>query len=264
MKKAIVFDNSGTLTERYRAIKRIKTGKICDFISSLDLVEYKKNRALVVLQTDPAACIINARPNQTIYDFITRNNIDLGISYSNIDISKDEILDILKDDNSKVKDIQDTIRAVLDRGYDIEICSGSGFILNIEKRMVEFTITAGGRLFPEVLDVISELKKRDMDIYVASGDRKGALEKLAITINIPTSNVFATVDAKGKALVIRRLKKKYDKVMMVGDGLNDILALKEADIGVLTLQQSNNVHEKLLKAADIIIYNIREILDIKF
>ncbi|MDI9623344.1 MAG: HAD-IC family P-type ATPase [Methanothermobacter sp.] len=264
MKKAIVFDNSGTLTERYRAIKKIKTGKICDFISSLDLVEYKKNRALVVLQTDPASCIINARPNQTIYNFIIRNNIDLGISYSNIDITKDEILNILKDDNSKVKDIQDTIRAVLERGYDIEICSGSGFILNIEKGIVEFTITAGGKLFPEVLDVVSELKKRGIDIYVASGDRKGALEKLANTINIPTSNVFATVDAKGKALVIKKLKKEYNKVMMVGDGLNDILALKEADIGVLTLQQDNKVHDKLLKVADIIIYNIKEILDIKF
>jgi len=167
-------------------------------------------------------------PNQSIYNFITRNNIDLGISYSNINITKDDILDILKKDNSKVKDIQDTIGAVLERGYDIEICSGSGFIINMEKRIVEFTLTAGGKLFPEVLDVVSELKRKNIDIYVASGDTKGALKKLAITINISTSNVFATVDTKGKALVIRKLKKKYDKVMMVGDGLNDILALKEA------------------------------------
>jgi len=264
MRKAIVFDNSGTLTERYRAIKKIETGEVCDFVSSLDLVEYKKNRALVVLQTDPASCIINAKPDQTIYEFITRNNIDLGVSYSNIDITKEEVLNILESDNAQVKDIQDTIRTVLDKGYDIEICSGSGFIINMETRIVEFTLTAGGKLFPGVLEVISELKKRNMDIYVASGDRKGALEKLAIAINIPTSNVFATVDTKGKALVIRKLKKKYDKVMMVGDGLNDILALKEADLGVLTLQQTEKVQDRLLEVADVIIYDIKEILEVKF
>ena len=51
--KAVVFDNSGTLISRYRAIKNLNSGIIYDNISSIDLVDEHPHRALVVLQTDP-------------------------------------------------------------------------------------------------------------------------------------------------------------------------------------------------------------------
>ena len=51
--KAVVFDNSGTLIKRYKAIKDLRNGVICDNVNSIDIVDHDKNRALVVLQTDP-------------------------------------------------------------------------------------------------------------------------------------------------------------------------------------------------------------------
>lgn len=78
--KAVVFDNSGTLIQRYRALKNLKTGKICDSMNSLDVVDYRDRRALVVLQADPSTCIVNARPRQTIYEFIERNHIGFNIA----------------------------------------------------------------------------------------------------------------------------------------------------------------------------------------
>ena len=39
MKKAVVFDNSGTLIERYRVIKDVISGNLFTDINSLDLIE---------------------------------------------------------------------------------------------------------------------------------------------------------------------------------------------------------------------------------
>ncbi len=262
-KKAVVFDNSGTLIKRYRALKNIKTGNICDYMNSMDIVDYSGNRALIVLQTDPSECLINAKSNQTIYQFITRNNVKFDVSYSRDDVSNEDVLNALKKDDSTIKDIQDSIIAVIEKKYNVQICSGSGFIMDLETGQVEFTITAGGKVFPEVIEVVNELKKRNINIYIASGDRKGSLEELARFISIPQSNVFGTASTKRKQAIVKELKQNY-KVMMVGNGSNDILAFKEADMGVLTLQQDEEVPEKVFSAADAVVYNIKEILEIDF
>ena len=49
-KKAIVFDNSGTLLERFRVIKDVSSGEFITNINSLDLIDSCQNAALVVLQ----------------------------------------------------------------------------------------------------------------------------------------------------------------------------------------------------------------------
>ena len=261
--KAIVFDNSGTLIERYRALKNVQTGLIFDNVSSLDIVDDNNKRALVVIQTDPSKCIINAKPDQRICQFIKRNDINFDISYSTEEIQKEELIEAIKGDNSRVSDIQDTIRAVMAKKYNIQICSGSGFIVDLGKRRIEYTITSGGRVFPEVRDVVRELQKRGIEIFVASGDRKGSLQELARYIGIPEENVFDTADSWKKMEIVKGLKRNY-KVMMVGNSVNDVLALKEADIGVLTVQQKEENPQMVYDAADVIVENIKEILNIDF
>ncbi len=261
--KAVVFDNSGTLIERFRALKDLKTGSIIEDMSSIDIVDNGVKRALVVLQTNPSKCIINARPDQTIYEFIKRNKIDFDISYSEDYIKKEEILEAIKEDKTMISDIQDSIRAVIDKKYNVQICSGSGLIVSLKKKKIEFTITAGGKIFKEVPEVIDELKKRRIEIFIASGDRKESLKELASFLNLPKENVFDTADSWKKMMIIKKLKNKY-KVMMVGNSANDILALKEADVGVLTLQQKEKTPQKVYDAADVVVGNIKEILDVEF
>ncbi len=172
-------------------------------------------------------------------------------------------MDAIKDDKAQVKDIQDTINAVKDKKYNVQICSGSGFIVALDLKMIEFTISSGGKIFPEVPEVVKELQKRDIDIFIASGDRKGALQKLAEYIGIPRENVFDTADSWKKREIVKDLKQNYD-VMMVGNSVNDILALQEADIGVLSEQQKENNPKKLYESVDVVINNIKEVLDVDF
>ncbi len=261
--KAVVFDNSGTLIKRYRAIKDIKKGIISDDLNSIDIVDNDKNRALVVLQTDPSNCINKARPNQTIVHFLKKNDIEFDISYSEFDIDKNEILNAIKNDKSCMSDVQDTYNSVVGKHYNVHICSGSGFIVNMKTGKIEFTITAGGKIFDEVPCVVNELQNRGVDIFIASGDRKTSLVQLADFINIPKENVFDTANSRRKKEIVKDLKKKY-KVMMVGNSSNDVLAIEEADVGVLTLQQGEIPPVKVNGTADYVVKNIKDILKIDF
>ena len=261
--KAVVFDNSGTLIKRYKAIKNLKNGVICHDVSSIDVVDYDHERALVVLQTDPLKCIVRARPDQTIHDFLKKNDVKFDVSYSSRDVANEDLLEAIKNDKGRVKDIVDTLDAVIEQKYNVQICSGSGFIVNLERGEVEFTITAGGKLFKEVPEVVQELKNRGTDIFVASGDRTGSLEELARFIDIPKENVFGTANSRRKKEIVADLKERY-KVMMVGNSANDILALEEANVGVLTVQQGDETPQRVFDAADVVVENIRDILEIDF
>ncbi|HIP17054.1 MAG TPA: HAD family hydrolase [Methanothermococcus okinawensis] len=61
--------------------------------------------------------------------------------------------------------------------------------------------------------------------------------------------------------LVRRLKREGYRVIMVGDGSNDVPAMLESDLSIINLQ-GGSVSKKALDNADIKIENIKEILDV--
>lgn len=260
--KAIVFDKSGTLVHRYDEIKNIQTGQIYSNIDSINIVDQDPDRVLVVFQTKNSECIAKATPTQTISQFLIQNSIEVDISYSTRDINKDEILNVIKKDKTCMSDVQDTYNSVVDK-YNIHICIGSGLIINMKTGKIEYTLSAGGRIFEEVPYVVNQLKERGITIFIASGDGTQSLHQLAEHIKVPLQNVYNTANSKRKKEIVTDLKKQY-QVMMVGNDSNDILAMAEADVGVLTVQQNDRSIIKTYAAADYVINNIQEVLNIDF
>ena len=49
---------------------------------------------------------------------------------------------------------------------------------------------------------------------------------------------------------------------MVGDGINDLLAMKASDLGVLSIQQTGECPPMLCEEADVVIRDIKEIIGV--
>ncbi|WP_220607979.1 HAD family hydrolase [Methanobrevibacter oralis] len=264
MKKAIVFDNSGTLVKRHRVIKDINNNKFITDINSMDIIDGTTSLALVVLQFDTNN-LLKIPKNTLISEVIKRCNIDFDVSFTNAKLTKDEVKQILfNEKNATIADIIDAFPLLKDKVPKFELCNGSALIINMDLSTIEYTITSAGMLFSGVIDTIKVLKSRGIEIYIASGDRKGAIHKLADIIETKRENAFGSVSPIGKWEIVHDLQKDGYKVMMVGDAINDLIAFNQADVSVLTIEQEEEISPKMLDKSDYVINHISEIVNIDF
>lgn len=87
-------------------------------------------------------------------------------------------------------------------------------------------------------ELIRELKK-EYKLSVLSGDNTAEQENLKKLMGSNATLLFHQ-KPEDKLNYIRFLQEKGEKVMMIGDGLNDAGALKQSDIGIAVAEQTNN------------------------
>ena len=84
---------------------------------------------------------------------------------------------------------------------------------------------------PEARDIIEGLRKRGVKhIAIISGDHEAPTRKLAESLGM--DEYFAGVLPADKASYVERLQNQGRKVCFVGDGINDSIALKKANVSV--------------------------------
>ncbi len=82
---------------------------------------------------------------------------------------------------------------------------------------------------PDSPEAVRELKDMGIRVVMLTGDNEKTANAIAEKTGV--DDVIASVMPDGKQAAVSHLKK-YGRVMMVGDGINDAPALTEADIGV--------------------------------
>ncbi len=261
MKIAVVFDSAGTLLRMHRVAKNIKTGEILDEVVSTELVDKKPYCALIVMQVDSSRLVM-CRSEMLISDFIKKHNIDIEVACSRNRIERAKALKAINNETeARMKDLQDVMAAVKKKCRDI-FYLGVGLIIDVDSESIPYVICTGGKVYSNSFHVIKTLNEKGIEVYIASGDSMRNLSVLARHMCVPLQCVFEISTPERKAEIIKNLKKEFDKVIMVGDGINDILAMRAADLGVLSIQQTGKCPSGLCEEADVVIKDIGEIIEI--
>jgi len=263
MTVAVVFDSAGTLLNTYRVAKDISRQVLMPGIETTTLTFTSPDRVLIVLPVH-SKHIITAPPDMLLSAYLTDNQIGFGISCTRKITTAEEIGNMLyADTGTHVGDLQECIRNVWGVCRDETMLTlNSGAILNMAQRAIEFTITSGGWPFEGAKDTITALHRLGVPTFIASGDRSTKLEIMADHLGIPRDRVYGVATPSVKAQIVSDLKNEYDRVVMIGDGINDLAAFKKADTAILTVQQAGDRPLELFRAADYVISQIGDVLPI--
>ena len=114
-------------------------------------------------------------------------------------------------------------------------------------------ITLADNIRPDAIETIKWFKENDVAVKVISGDNPVTVAEVARRAGIKNASqfisleglseievenaaneytVFGRVTPEQKAILIRAIKKAGNTVAMTGDGVNDILAMKDADCAI--------------------------------
>lgn len=100
---------------------------------------------------------------------------------------------------------------------------------------------------PEAKEVIQMLKNSGLkNIYLITGDEYYSAQKLCDNLGIKT--FYSSVMPEDKGNIVKELQEKHSSVIMIGDGINDAMALAHANIGIA---MGDGGSEVAVEAADI-------------
>ena len=83
---------------------------------------------------------------------------------------------------------------------------------------------------PEAQEIVQALRKRGLNLYIISGDQEAPTEKLAHDLGM--TGYFANTLPEAKGDLVARLQKNGRKVCFIGDGINDAIAMRQAQVSI--------------------------------
>lgn len=163
-----------------------------------------------------------------------------------------------KDIDTKIKQLQEAHqRVLLGVLFKKEVISDIKADKQLEYSSEFFIIGIAEGLNPGIETVINDLMGQGISLKVISGDSERYVSRIAKKVNllkndtqsidmsmlknksdamydelIKTKIVFARSSPDDKEQIIRAFQRSNKKVAMIGDGVNDVLGLKQADVGV--------------------------------
>ncbi|MCV6636496.1 heavy metal translocating P-type ATPase [Candidatus Albibeggiatoa sp. nov. NOAA] len=220
----VIFDKTGTLTQNQLHLSKVyplanyTEDEILSFAAT---AEYK--------QQHPIAKAIQqaAKQRELTTDSIDSSSYALG--YGIQVMSKGKLIRVgsfrfmeIEKVDIPYQTVNDIVQACREQNYALVMVSVDDELIG--------AIELHASLRPEAAPLIKSLQAKGLDVHIFSGDHEKPTQKLAEELNV--THHYAELLPEQKAERIQQLKSEGKKVCFVGDGLNDSIALKAADVSI--------------------------------
>ena len=245
----IVFDKTGTLTIGKPQVIHVYTSVNYDeknLLSKAASVELGSDHPL-------GKAIVNYVIKRKI-ELLPVNNFQTSVGSGVQGIINNKTILVgnyrfMKENRVIVENLNDRMKELQNQGQTVIFVSENKNPMGI--------ITIGDRLKKESHEAIELLHKEGFETLIISGDSLSVTRTIAKKLGI--KEVLAEILPHEKALKIRELQLRGERVAMVGDGINDAPALMQADVGI-AIGAGTDI---AIESADIILVtdDLKKILD---
>ncbi len=242
--KSVIFDKTGTLTYGKPEVTNIvcfdSNSSEKEFFSLLALVESKSEHAI------GKAIVKYAKEQKIDFPQLEVNNFKLqlgkGVSAS---IKEDRILA----GNEKLLE-EYGIKLNEQRRKEIETYTKKGctIVYMAKNEKILGFITLEDTIKEEIAGTITQIKQKGIEPVLLTGDNTQTAKNIANISGIET--YYAECIPEEKLNIIEKIRLENKSVCMVGDGINDAPALKNADVGIAMGEFGSRI---AIDAADIVL-----------
>ena len=220
--ETIVFDKTGTLTEGKPIVTDIL---VTPLITKEDLLYYAASGETgsehplgeAIVQKSKEENMTLVKPDH--FEAIPGHGVRVEIDGKDMYIGNRKLMVEQKIDLSRMEKESDRLA---DEGKTPMYLSMDGELAGI--------IAVADTLKENSVKAVKELKKRNVEVIMITGDNKRTAQAIAKQVGI--DRVLSEVLPEDKAEEVKKLQESGKKVAMVGDGINDAPALAQADIGI--------------------------------
>ncbi|MBR1984997.1 MAG: HAD-IC family P-type ATPase [Clostridia bacterium] len=159
--------------------------------------------------------------------------------------------------NNLSDELKTTIKEFTSNGYRVLVlCKNKNKIkkdtIEIDNEPISI-IVIQDNIRPDAMETIKWFNENDVTVKIISGDNVDTVSSISKKVGVEGAekcislegkteeevkvaalkyNIFGRVTPEQKCIIVKTLKENGNKVAMTGDGVNDILALKEADCSI--------------------------------
>jgi len=219
----VVFDKTGTLTLEQPHVGSIYT---CDDVNENELLSI--TAAAENKQTHPIAqAIINAAkerqlriPKRSKAKYNVGHGLKVCINQQIVLVGSKHFIEL--SEISIPADIAQKQDDCNEQGYSLVYVA----IDNKLAGAIELHVTPR----PEAQHIIRQLRERGLELIIISGDQEKPTQKLAEKLGI--THYFSQTLPENKASLIEQLQAEGKSICFIGDGINDTIALKKANVSI--------------------------------
>ncbi len=232
--KAAVFDKTGTLTVGKPSVTDcIADDKIISLAASAELSS-NHPLSLAILKFADEKGIKYTQPDD--FKNLSGKGVMAKVQDKNVLVGKCEFLNEMGVDTAKLTE----------KAENFMLC-GKSVVFIAVNGVCSGLFAISDTLKENSVKAIASLKKQGIKTVILSGDNRLAAKHIAN--KVLADEVYSEVLPNEKAEIIKKIRQKYGAVLMVGDGINDAVALSEADVGCAV----GNGSDIAIESADLVL-----------